>query len=380
MMAILLVVFALLLVQLIVALVNLAAWPKLERMDGHDGERVRVSVLVPVRNEEANIRACVMSLLEQEGVVAEVICLDDQSEDSTPEVLAKLSSMYPTLCVIQGQPLPDGWFGKAHACHQLSQVATGDWLLYVDADTVWSSDAIARILKTARRRNVDLLTGFPRVTNNHWMGWLVTSMMTVVIAFHLPVRLVERSSDPRFVAACGMMMCFSRKAYQQIGGHEISGQHLVDDMALAKAVKRAGLKVGLVDISDVGQVDMYRRPSDVLQGFAKNLFAGIGGRFDVLAGIVLYYGVLFLLPAASLIISVVNALIMGHVNALLWWSLGSVALGYLLKAVVDHRFRVPPTVAPLFPASFALLICIALYSAWRLVAKRGYEWKGRRYT
>lgn len=377
----LLIAFALLVLQSVFAYSNLLVWPRTMPATPESPQvSPLVSVLIPARNEERHIEACIRSLSNQTYPNFELICLDDRSTDGTSDILRRLEATESRLRVLAGRPLEPGWFGKAHACHQLAQAATGSWLVFIDADTTWQPDTLQRVIATAAQRHLDLLTGFPRVISTHLLGWLVTSMMVVTIAFHLPVRLVETSRDARFVAACGMLMCFSTSAYERIGGHQLSGQHLVEDMALARSAKVEGLRVGLVDVSDMGAVDMYENASAVVNGYAKNLYAGVGRRPGILVALIVYYAFLFVFPPVVLLSMLAVGGLTGHLHTLATeLSAACVALAIACKAMIDRRFGVPMRFSFLFCGSVIAMLYIAVYSAKRSMTGRGYEWKGRRY-
>jgi len=368
------VIGSLLSLQTLFVIWNLAHWPRPARTSTTAGTRPLVSILIPARNEESRIERCLASLVVQTYEAVEILVLDDRSTDRTSELVAHISTQHPRVRLLRGRELPPGWFGKTHACHQLSEAAEGEYLLFLDADTTHAPELVERLVATAQQRQSDLLTGFPRVVNRIRMGWWVTSLMTFVIAMHLPVRLVERSPDPKFVAANGMLMLFRRSAYAAIGGHATCGQHIVEDMEMGKAIKRAGLRTSLVDISRLIAVEMYDTPRDVWNGYTKNLYAGLGRNPFLLSFVVLYYLLLFVLP---LVLAVSGALLGDGQTAGRFLLL--TGLGLVVKAIVDQRFGVPLRWSMAMPLSALLLVAIGLNSARRSWSRLGYSWKGRTY-
>ncbi|WP_284639930.1 glycosyltransferase [Paenibacillus silviterrae] len=352
---------------------NLRGWPR-PAVQGTGEPLPYVSVLVPARNEQDNITRCLESLLRQEYPSYEVICLDDQSEDATPTMLQELTLRFPKLRILHGSPLPEGWVGKCYACHQLAEAAQGEWLLFTDADTVHSPSMLSSLVRTGMVRKAGLVTGFPRIISSHAFGWLVLPMLHFVIALHLPLRFVERSSDPRFVAAHGAYMLYRREAYELIGGHAAHRSSLIEDMDMATAVKTAGSKVSLIDVSGLVGCEMYATPSGVWQGFAKNMFTGLGRSAVLLFALLLFYLLIYVSPLLLLPI----ALYKGHIMLA---ALSAVALtaGVLQKLIVDRRFGVPMGWCLLLPVSFISIIALALRSWYLSVRKLGYHWKGRRY-
>jgi glycosyltransferase involved in cell wall biosynthesis len=373
---VLLAALTLLLVQLAFLVVNLRAWPSLDEPVPLPD---RVSLLIPARDEGARLGPCLDACLAQTHVNLEIIVLDDQSTDDTWDVIASYATD-PRLRGLRGDPAAPGDFGKSRACAQLAMAATGDWLCFIDADVRLAPVTVSAAVATARRRGADLLSGFGHVLNRSLTGHLVTTMMAFTIAAHLPLRRATQSSDPRFVAANGMFLLFAREAYQSIGGHLQAGQHIVEDMALARAIKGSGRRALLCNLTGYLSVAMYDRARDVWNGFAKNAFAGIGRSVPVLILVTTLYAWMYILPVVTVLALALVALA-GHGSSPATWAQAAIAtaLGPGLKRLVDRRFGVARWVSLMMAASALLLIGILLYSAVRSWLRIGYTWKGRRY-
>ncbi|WP_068775610.1 glycosyltransferase family 2 protein [Paenibacillus sp. FJAT-26967] len=351
---------------------NLKQWPAV--VPAKPQRTPRVSVLIPARNEERNIVRCVESLAAQSYPAYEIIILDDRSDDRTPILLSMLSERYPQLTIIPGQELPPGWVGKVHACHQLQQAASGEWLLFVDADTMHGPQMLESVMACAEAKDTSFATGFPRIYSSHLFGWLVLPMLHFIIALHLPVKFVSASKDDRFMAAHGAFMLFTREAYDAIGGHAAFPSEMVEDMALARAVKQAGYKAELLDITPVVSCEMYETPAEVVEGFTKNIFIGIGRSSSALLALLVMYGALYVWPPIGALIAGING---DYSTAALWTA--CYLTGCLQKRMVDLRFGVYGRRFWLLPLSFGCLGYIALRS-WRIgITKKGYVWKGRVY-
>ncbi|MCI3922528.1 glycosyltransferase [Paenibacillus sp. TRM 82003] len=368
-------------------LYNLRQWPKLLSVDdgganASEGEapkkRPFVSVLVPARNESRNIRRCVESLLAQRYDHYEILVLDDRSEDDTSAIVEALRNKADdrSLRLLRGAELPAGWVGKSHACAQLAGAAAGEWLLFVDADTIHRPEMLERAIATARARGADLLTGFPRPIASHLTGKLVLPLLHFVIALHLPLRQVERSPKPMFVAAHGAFLLLRRETYEAIGGHRspLIRSSLVEDMAIARATKAAGRRVALVDIASVVDCEMYERSEDVWNGFAKNAYHGIGRSAVLLLGLLLVYAAMYVAPLLACALFAATGRFGFTVCCGLIY-----LMGCWQKASVDRTFVGNARLAWLHPVSLALLVGIALRS-WAIALRgRGYTWKGRVY-
>jgi chlorobactene glucosyltransferase len=333
-----------------------------------------VSILVPARNEERGLERCLVSLLEQNYPHFEVICLDDRSTDATPQILERLQTQYPRLSYMTGAELPEGWIGKCHACHQLSQTAKGELLLFTDADTIHQPQMLFAMVNTLLSQNASLVTGFPKVLTTHTFGWLILPMLFFVIVLHLPLRLVTRTLDPRFIAAHGAFMLYRTTDYLAIGGHEAHRDAIVEDMAMAKAIKASKRKAYLVDITPYVACDMYEKPKEVWHGFSKNLFLGVGASTPLLLGLLCFYAFVYVFPLFLSIIAIgtSNYFVSFIAFTCYGWSIWQ-------KYLIDRRFGTHGAWFWLLPISFIGLIAIACRSWFMYTFKKGYTWKGRVY-
>lgn len=333
-----------------------------------------LSVLIPARDEAANIAGCLNSVLAcgTAGRHIEIIVLDDRSTDGTAELAAAAGGARTQ--VLAGAGLPEGWAGKCHACAQLAEAAAGEWLLFLDADIRLQPQALAAALASAEKQGSGLITGFPRQLTGSWLERLVVPLMVFTIVCHLPVPLVRRTRDPRFVAAHGGFMLIHRDSYTRCGGHSSIRGELVDDMALARAVKLAGEPVTLADITRYTEMRMYHNAREVWKGYRKNIYAGLGRKPALLLGVLLFYALLYVFP----VIAAFWAVITVDTGALLW-AAAAMAGGAAVKRTADRAGRQPFWFCLLLPASIVSLIAIGAAS-WRgSVSGQGYEWKGRRY-
>ncbi|WP_211747419.1 glycosyltransferase [Paenibacillus sp. Marseille-Q4541] len=377
----LLILCGILAVQLIFSIWNRSKLPLLggkgdNKSDSVD-EKVRVSVLIPARNEQIHIRDCVESVLgaDTKEIQLEVIVLNDRSEDKTGEILEELAVHDRRLRILQGRDLPSGWMGKSYACHQLAQQATGEWWLYMDADVRLEKEALSAVLTTAIAQEKGLVTGFPRQITETWLEKLVVPMMKFTIISHLPIVCVRGSQNARFVAATGAFMFIHRDTYAATGGHEAIKADLLDDMQLARAVKRAGHPVTLADVHFHTRTRMYQNAAEVWNGYKKNMYEGLGRSGLLLTCILVMYAILYLLPPISFLFGLFS----GEGQLMAWGALGTL-LGMLVKRVADRTGGHPLWLSLLQPASIACVIAIGISSWLGAVTGKGYVWKGRRYN
>lgn len=330
-----------------------------------------VSVLIPMRNEERNVEILVKSLKNSSYTYAEFIILNDQSTDGTQAELERTIAGDARFTILQGAELPDGWVGKVHACHQLQQAASGDYLLFVDADVRFRPKAIEQSLALMQRKGAQLLTGFPAFDVAPFLSKLLVPMLHFVILFHLPLALANYTKFKAATAANGMWMMFERDSYQKIGGHAAVHDSLVEDVHIARQVKVHGFKVVLANITMSVKCRMYDTNAEVWEGFLKNSYAGIG-RSPVLAAVlILFYSIFYILPPFLALY--------GLFSGFYWW-----ILPYLLTVVqrwyVDMVTNQRWYLSFLMPLQAAAMLAVLIESMRKSLKKQPYSWKGRHYS
>lgn len=354
---------ALLLPMLGVALYNALTAPRLERA-GEPADAPPVSVLVPARDEAENLRGMLPLLLRQAYPDYEVLVLDDRSHDDTAAVARALAADDARLRLLPGEPLPAGWLGKNWACHQLARAARGELLLFCDADVFARPDALPRTVALLRRERADAVTAIPRQI---FSGWAEAAVIPLVL--HLPVlallplRLVGRLPSPSLSMANGQWLAFRREAYDAVGGHAAVRGEVVEDVALGRRVKAAGLRLVAAVAPGPLAVHMYTGLSEVREGFRKNLYPLLGGRPPGFAAAMLCALLALVYPWA--------AALAGERSALL-----PLALLAALRALGALTFRHGWRSVLLHPAGSLLAPAIALGS-FRAHRRGALRWKGR---
>ncbi|MCX5993665.1 MAG: glycosyltransferase [Chloroflexi bacterium] len=255
-------------------ILNLATLKRPSRRAGLPADPPLVSVLIPARNEEENIQNCLASILRQDYPNFEAIVLDDNSSDRTAEIVSRIAEKDGRVRLIRGRLLPDGWAGKCFACHQLSQNAHGNWLLFVDADTVSRPHMIRSTLWLAVSNNAAMLSGFPRQRVSG-----ITQKMVIPILFYFlvmswfPLWLFHSWKRPGPTLAIGQFLLFKREDYLRIGGHELVKSRIMEDVWFGIEMHRHGGRLLSVDLSGALTTKMYsawaRWRKDALSGFTR---------------------------------------------------------------------------------------------------------------
>jgi cellulose synthase/poly-beta-1,6-N-acetylglucosamine synthase-like glycosyltransferase len=257
----------------------------------------RVAVLLPLRNEADRMTPCLEALLGQRGVPdLDIVVLDDASTDGTADVVRAIAG--DKISLVSGAPLPPGWLGKPHACQQLAdRVPDADVLVFVDADVVLAPDAVARAVALCRRIDVTLLSPYPRIIG---AGRLVQPLLQWSWLTFLPLRAMERSRRPSLAAAGGQWLVVDRAGYDRTGGHAAVRADVLEDIGLARAVKRSGGRIALADGSNLATCAMYRSWSELTDGYTKSLWASFGSSAGAAAVVLLLLCLYAVPPLAAL--------------------------------------------------------------------------------
>lgn len=358
-------------VQVVVALVNAMSFPVLRRGPRRRGRSLRpvprrtrrdvvVSLLVPARNEEANLPITVPTWLAQGA--DEVIVLNDGSTDATADLLRTWSATSDVLEVVDGKPLPAGWMGKPWACHQLAGRARGDVWIFTDADVRWHDGALEALVDDMLARDVGLATVWPRQLLGTWFERIAVPQIDVILLGALPHPLVAATPFAALAGANGQAMAWTPQAYRAAGGHSFVRDEVLEDVRMAQAAKAAGVRLGLFLGGDAISTRMYTSGPQVVEGFAKNVVAAAGSTLG-LAALVGLNVVAYLVPVVAWAWSPA------------WWL--PLTLAWLLRAIVDTKVGRGPYAAVLQSASVVALLRIVA-AVWRT---RGVvTWSGRTYA
>ena len=355
----------LLVVVLAVTLFNAVTAPMLKNAS-ECRNHPRVSVLIPARNEEANIGACLEGFLAQKYDNFEIRVLDDQSTDHTGAIIKQFDQRHPEVQAIRGESLPSGWMGKNWACHQLSQHADGEILIFTDADNRPAPNAIANTVAYMQKLELGLLSAFPEKVTVTLGEKLVVPVVDMFVYAGLPLWLTYFSRSPSLAAASGLWIAFTREAYQQIGGHRAVSNQIVEDVELSRLAKKRGIKILTSAGTGVVCCRMYHSFREVWSGFSKNLF-----------GLVRYKAVPFFVLTLVLWTMCVLPYITVWFSPFMELSLIAIFMNIAMRMVLALKYRHPFfTSVILHPFGVLLTLLIGINSFFQV--KRGrLQWKGR---
>jgi cellulose synthase/poly-beta-1,6-N-acetylglucosamine synthase-like glycosyltransferase len=328
-----------------------------------------ISVLVPARDEEASISACLDALLGQDYPNLEIMVLDDDSTDGT----AGLAGRDPRVHLVTGAPWPDGWTGKNWACHQLAARARGEVLCFVDADTVLSPDAISRAAGELHDDDLGLVSMLLKTDTGTVAEVVLMPMVNHALLALLPAALMERPSHPNLAVALGPFLMVRRTAYRAAGGHAAAPEHIVDDVQLARAVKAAGHRVALRNGTSLVHTRWYTGFREIWDGFSKNAYGGLAYRPGVALAALLIVAPALLLPFLRLGAGVT----IGGAIAI---PALQVSLILSTRAITSRVGRDPLWSIPLHPVMIAVWAGALARSMVLARTGREIEWKGRKYA
>ncbi len=361
MIIILSVIFFFLILRFVVTLFNFISNPKLRRVAKryHD----KVSILIPVRNEEKNILFLLESIAEQEYDNYEVIILDDDSTDNTFQICEAFIAQNPKFSIVKGKPLPADWLGKNYACHQLAQLATGRYLLYLDADEQIARGLINSAVHRMETNNLALLSLFTDQEMLTLGEKIVVPLMHYILINLLPIRLVYLSKNPAFAAASGQFMLFDAAVYRQQRWHQQVQHKIVEDVEIMRLVKSEGLKGEALLANGMISCRMYTGYGDAIDGFSKNFLAAFN--YSIM-GFLLYLVVI--IGGPLIVISTLNL-------QLILFMCGIIMLTRSMVSLLSNQSNGQNTF--LHPLQMASMAIIGFFAIQKHLTKTTL-WKGRR--
>jgi chlorobactene glucosyltransferase len=344
-----------------VTLFNFISNPKLTRVNRQYTSLV--SILIPVRNEEANILPLLKSIAEQDYKNYEVIIYDDNSSDNTFEICSEFATEHSYVSVIKGHSLPGGWLGKNHACHQLGQKANGEYLLFLDADDTISKGLINSAVHRMQLHKLALLSLFPDQTMRTNGEKTTVPLLHFILLNLLPLRMVYLAKSAAIATACGQFMLFDAAAYRQNQWHKIVRDKVVEDAAIMKQVLSASYNGEVLLANGMVNCRMYKNYKEAINGFSKNALAAFN--YSII-GLLIY--IVLLIGGPMLVFATLNF-------NLIFFMIGLIALTRVMISLAAGQRTWYNLL--LHPVQMLNMTIIAFLSIQRHLTKTNV-WKGRR--
>ena len=350
-----------------------------------------LTVVVPAYNEEANIAACIGSLLASAPPCPhwQVLLVDDGSCDATAAIArataAASGAAAGRFSLLEAGARPEGerWVGKNWACSRAMDQVQSDWVLFVDADVRLGPATLQRALGQAVDEGADLLSLAPRLCCGCLAEWMVQPIMASLLCLGFPIEAANDPADPTAFAA-GPFMLFRRTAYAAIGGHRALAGEVVEDLALARRIKGGGYRLRYLLGLDAADLRMYADFAALWEGWSKNWFLGLDRSLVKALGaaavVVLLFSAPWLLaPAAAISLALLGepAKLQPPLLAALALALLGIGLQLALRLWTRQAFALPLRHWWLMGAGGLVVGVLAPTSVWRTLSGRGWTWKGR---
>ena len=305
-------------------------------------------ILVPLRNEERNVRSLMQSLLSQGG---NILVLNDQSSDGTTKELEHFEN---EIQIFNGKDLPKGWLGKNFACHQLAIQSKAKYLVFIDADVRLKKGAISNSIEFLEKNGWDFISPYPRQKTSSLLQFLIQPLLQWSWFATIPFAFAYKRPNRSMAVANGQFFIIRRDAYLQSGGHKSIKGEVLDDIELARALISHGFKGGPVDGSQIADCHMYQSDQDLISGYTKSLWRAFGSPLGSLIAIAFIFATL--LPFYFLTAGAIFVL--------------------LSRFVVSLKVKSNPLSSILHPFSMAILILLigASHSKHRFGR---LSWRGR---
>jgi len=357
--------------RLLVALLNYLFRPGQKEKGG--GPEPFLSVLIPARNEEKNIGRLLDQLGQQDYLNLEIIVLDDNSDDHTAAVVREKMSTDSRIKLITNEYVPEGWSGKNHACHLLSQKATGKYFLFLDADISIRSNIVSAMRLFLERHGLVLVSIFPKQLMCSFGERITVPNMNWILLSLLPLAMVRLSKRPSLSAANGQFMLFDASAYRELSPHEMVKSSLVEDIEMMRKIKRMRpdtsrrkslrnrYKTAVLTGDDRIECRMYADFDQAVHGFSKNVLQFFGNSllwtfiYLFLTGPVIVIILLYSLPCALVFL------------------LAGILIRILISLTSKQNVFYNIVLAPMQQLSLWFIV----YKAVKIKFAGSYTWKGR---
>ena len=361
-----------------------AVAPRLKQAPSAPAPDTSLTVVIPAFNEAHNIEACLSRVLASTPPCQDwsVLVVDDDSTDATVEKAIRAGASAPQFRLIQAGPRPlnERWVGKNWACSNAVEEVSSDWLVFIDADVRLKPDALRRALAQAVEDDADLLSLAPRLSCGCLAEWMVQPIMASLLGLGFPILETNDPESPVAFAA-GPFMLFKASTYTQIGGHRALAGEVVEDLALARAIKAGGHRLRYLLGLDAVDLRMYADLAALWEGWTKNWFLGLDRDPIKALGAALVVVVMFSLPWLLLPSSLVLLWLQPLLSNAWWWVMALATLGIaqqlMLRLWTRSNFDVPLSHWWLMGIGGLLVGAIGPVSIWRTRTGRGWTWKGR---
>jgi len=336
-----------------------------------------ISVLIPARDEEKNIKICLKSLQKQDYPNFEILVLDDHSSDGTAKVVEQIAATDKRIQLLHGKPLPQGWAGKPFACYQLAKKARGSWLLFTDADTIHAPHSLRSTLALALKYNSSLLSGFPRQLTDSVPQKITIPVLYFIILSWFPLWWLQRSNHLRPSLAIGQFLLFPAKEYWRIGGHKAVKSRILEDVWMGVEINKHGGRHIAVDLSPIVSCHMYNDLGSIFEGITKWIYSVAAISRIALAVLLIAAYAFFIAPFYWLWKEFFVATTPSDWQLILILQVVAILA---MRWLLDKRFKESIISTIAHPIGISFLIVTGIYAISRQAVGAGARWKERLYS
>lgn len=340
-----------------------------------------VTIMVPAKDEEHGIEACLQSLLLQDYPHFEVLVVDDRSTDRTAEIVRRLAAADSRLRLIQVEALPPGWTGKTHALHLCQQSARGEWYLFVDADTRLDPACLSVVLRDAIDHEVTLESVLPALHAKSFWERTIQPFAGICLMVLFPLSKVNRPKHTEMGFANGQFILIRRDGYEAIGGHEAVRDKFVEDIHLGRLVRKSGRNLRVVMTPELVSVRMYSSLGEIVRGWSRILYSAVdfkpGKLYTLLAAVLIFSVLSYVTLGLS-----IGLLLSGDRSPFVWWLFGLAVAHELLQTTIMARIYALSRSKQSYLAVRFLAVAVMIYILLRTIRMcRTHEvtWRGTTY-
>ena len=362
-------IFIIILIIFFNVLINFFNWNSPKEISSKSD--LDLTVLIPARNEESNIKNCLDSIGPEIDLIKEIIVLDDNSNDSTYNIVKNISDKNQKIKIKNGKVLKDGWVGKSFACWQLSEYAETKWILFLDSDVILQRNAISKLIYFADKNQYSMISAWPKIFVKSFAEKIFMPLLNFIVFTTFPTSLSEKSMLPSLGLAHGACILFKRSEYKKLGGHNLVKNSLFEDTLLARKWREKGSKSICINGANLIKVRMYNNFYEIWKGFEKNAYPAFSKKISFLTFHTLR-PILFLLPYLY-----IPFYLMSDFKFNLYLSL--VFMLTLIRLLMAIKFRHPVWSILFHPIAEIVFIIISISSFIKFTFLGGVQWKDRNY-
>ena len=329
-----------------------------------------VSVLIPARNEEKNIKKCLNSPGLNDKCIYEILVYDDESTDDTKKIIEEIMEKNGKLKLIKGSTKPKDWVGKTNACFELSKKARSPYFLFLDADTELNENVIKILLHKSKSNNITLISAWPKLLLKSFPEKILMPMLNFLVFSTYPGILSTKVNSSSMGIAHGAMILCKADVYNKIGGHKIVKGSLFEDTTLAKLWRSNNEKTLLINGKNIVSTRMYNNTNEIWNGFSKNFYPAFNNDLKFFLFIAFF---LF-----SFVIFPILIILLSSIKIISIFLIFITIVPLILRLIIDIKFSNTLFSAIFYPIPIIFMFLLGLNSRNQFL-KNGVEWKGRKY-